>query len=66
MDIFEREPELRRIIYLAAQCKDKDAAYRDAKQRAERLVGFGARNSELRTTEAYDAFNVMLVDAIGL
>ena len=58
--LFSVEPQLKDVVdtaeFIAETTGDKDVAYVTAKRSSDRLVGFGAKNPELRNEGAYHDF----------
>lgn len=59
--IYEIEPELKSIVQYAIAQKHRHiaarySAYSAAKLNSNKLIGWGARDPRLRSSEAYDAY----------
>jgi len=69
--LYQVEPELEKIAARAAAHKrqkfyEKMDAYTDAKNEAEKLVGWYARDPRLRSQEAWDCFFDYILDQLNI
>ena len=71
-ELYKIEPKLKEIAEKAIAFKNKRShtlrvnAYTDAKLESDELVGWGARDPRLRSSEAYDCFTDYILKELRL